>query len=435
MILVHVPRITARLSYTFKLIFSTLLGCQFRFTTNDNDYVVHEDAKFSYGPLAIGAGLHFHASDLLFETGIGHPRLQVGEFEGVKTIFPVYVTNAVLPYDPFAASFFMVSRYEEYMPYIKDIYGRFPVFESLAFKQGFINRPVVNLWARQVAGILKSHFPEFNCKPGHYNFVPTFDIDQAWAYLSKGVVRNAGAMIKQAGRGQFSDIAHRLKVLTRRIPDPFDTYGYQFSLQQQFGLKPIYFILFGRYGTFDRNTPVQSVHFSKLIKSLADTAQVGLHPSYASNTDIQLLKEEKKGLEDVLNREVYCSRQHYLKLNLPETYRNLSLVDVTYDYTMGFAARPGFRAGICTPFQFYDIDFETETSITVVPFAVMDGTLRDYMDLQPKEAIKHIEALINEVKAVHGTFVSLWHNESLSETDRWLGWRRVYEELIHRAMP
>jgi hypothetical protein len=135
-----------------------------------------------------------------------------------------------------------------------------------------------------------------------------------------------------------------------------------------------------------------------------------------------------------LNRDITKSRQHFLKLDLPTTYRNLINLDIRDDYTMGYALLPGFRASICDPFPFYDLDLESETKLIIHPFTVMDGTLRDYMNLGIEEAISSIHKLIDEVKAVEGTFISLWHNESLSDQQRWKGWRNVYESMIRYAI-
>ena len=128
------------------------------------------------------------------------------------------------------------------------------------------------------------------------------------------------------------------------------------------------------------------------------------------------------------------SRQHFLKLQLPYTYRNLINLDITDDYTMGFAAQPGFRASICTPFHFYDLDMDSETKLKVHPFTLMEGTLKDYMGISAVQAMEYITPLITEVKAVNGTFISLWHNESLGDEGRWKGWSTVYEEMIKEAI-
>ncbi len=433
MILILVPKVTSRLHYSLKLMLRVLMGQDFRLTSSSEEFNAFQGIKFSYGPEP-HPGLHFYSDTLLFETGIKAPRTVVEQFDGLKVLFPVMKPEAPLPFDPFAATFYMVSRYEEYLPYRKDHYGRFPVIESLAFREGFLDRPVVHLWAASVARVLKEHFPQIVLSKLKFKFIPTYDIDQAWAYLSKGILRTAYALLKNMYRGELPNAYERLQVLARRMPDPYDTYDYQFTLHRQYSLDPVYFILFARYNRYDRNIPMQSARFAKLILNLADNAQVGIHPSFASNEDEMILRFETAALSELLHREVTHSRQHFIKLLLPHTYRNLITLDITHDYSMGFVARPGFRAGICVPFPFYDLDLETETSLTVVPFTVMDGTLRDYMNLSPEEAWEVISGLIDEVRAVDGSFVSLWHNDSLSETGRWKGWRKVYEKLVQKAM-
>ena len=139
-------------------------------------------------------------------------------------------------------------------------------------------------------------------------------------------------------------------------------------------------------------------------------------------------------LSDVLKREIHHSRQHFLKLELPITYRNLINFDIRHDYTMGFAAESGFRAGICSPFLFYDLDLDVQTNLMVHPFTVMDGTLKDYLKLPNDKVLQYVEPLINEVKAVGGTFVSLWHNETHGGHGRWVGWPELYRMLIEMAV-
>jgi hypothetical protein len=229
------------------------------------------------------------------------------------------------------------------------------------------------------------------------------------------------------------DIANRTRTIFGGKKDPFDNFDLQIEYQKMYNLKPIYFILFGRYSRFDKNVNIRNKHFRFLVKRLADYATVGIHPSYYSIEHPDYLSFETSKLSEVLNQEVTRSRQHFLRLMLPDTYRHLLDHDITDDYTMGYAALPGFRAGICSTFNFYDLDREEETKLRIHPFMVMDGTLRDYMNLTPDEAIEKISTLINEVKKVQGTFISLWHNESLSDKKRWEGWLRVYEAMLEMA--
>jgi hypothetical protein len=139
-------------------------------------------------------------------------------------------------------------------------------------------------------------------------------------------------------------------------------------------------------------------------------------------------------LSKVLNRQITKSRQHFLKLDLPHTYRNLIDLDITDDYTMGYASEIGFRASICSSFYFYDLELDIETNLKIHPFAFMEGTLRDYLNIHADKALNHIKPLIDEVKAVNGTFICLWHNESLSNQYRWVGWQEVYEQTIKYAL-
>jgi hypothetical protein len=120
---------------------------------------------------------------------------------------------------------------------------------------------------------------------------------------------------------------------------------------------------------------------------------------------------------------------------LPKTYRNLLKNDITNDFTMGYASQPGFRASICSPFYFYDIEKEVVSNLKVFPFVVMDATLLRYLKLKPEQAIEHIRKLVNEVKSVNGMFIFLWHNDSLCDTGEWRGWKIVYEEMIKMALP
>ena len=103
------------------------------------------------------------------------------------------------------------------------------------------------------------------------------------------------------------------------------------------------------------------------------------------------------------------------------------------DYSMGYASYPGFRAGTSSPFNFYDLAAEYETDLVIFPFAVMDVTLRQYLSLTPQEALDRIKNILQQVKQVEGTFLSLWHNESLSGQGIWKGWREVFEGMIEEV--
>ncbi len=339
----------------------------------------------------------------------------------------------LFPFDPFAASFYLVSRYEEYLPHLRDYHDRYDTSESLAYQKNFLHKPLVNIYALMLKDLLKNKYPKMIFPEKKYRFISTIDIDNAWAYLEKGLMRTAGAYARSIINLNFEELFERTKPYWERQKDPYDTYDLQFELQRKFKFKAIYFFLLGEYGENDKNVPIDSRKFRSLIKSIADYAETGIHPSYGSNKNPARLKKELTELTKILKREVTKSRQHFLILKLPETYRRLIELDITDDYTMGYALQVGFRASICSPFYFYDLDNEQITSLKIHPFAVMDATLKYYMKVQPEDAMNHIAPLIEEVRKVNGDFISLWHNESLSENKLWAGWKRVYEDLVEAA--
>ncbi len=409
-----------------------MLGINYELTVDADKFKKYGGPKLSYTNNQLGDELFFISRNLLFETGVSEQAVSIFDYNNNKVFFAAGKASA-LPFDVFAASFYLVSRYEEYLPHIRDEHDRFTAEDSLAYKNGFLQKPVVNIWIFWIKELIQKRFPAMILPENKYEFISTIDIDNAYAYREKGFLRSAGGYLKSLANFDMSEIIGRTKVLLGLQKDPYDTYDLQLELIKKYKLNSIYFFLLGDYGVNDKNLPIESRKFQTLIKMLGDYAQVGIHPSYGSNKSKEQLKKELERLSKVLHREVKKSRQHFLKLTLPETYRNLIDLDITDDYTMGFASQVGFRASICSTFNFYDLDMELETKLKIHPFAVMEGTLRYNMNVHREDAMHKIRPLIDEVKAVNGQFISLWHNESLSNQKLWLGWATIYEEMVKYA--
>lgn len=432
-LLVFVELINPRISYIFDLIFHQLHGMPVELTTDLVYFDKSDEPKLIYAKVWRDKVPTINPHTLLFEKGIKYHPIVVTKHDGVPIFFQR--SKSAVPYDPFAASFYMVSRYEEYLPFACDKLGRFVAENSLAYENGFLNRPVVNIWSLQVKAMLLNYFPQLSFKENHYHYVSTMDIDNAYAFLEKGIIRTSGALLKSFAKLDFKQIKNRLLVLAKKRRDPYDTYDYIFELHNKFKVKSIFFFLLGDYGENDRNVSIARSKFRSLIKLIADYAVCGIHPSYASNDDPEKIGVEISRLKRVLKREVTKSRQHFLRLGFPITYRRLISYDIKDDYTMGFAQQPGFRAGICSTFYFYDLDLELATKLAIHPFMIMDATFRYYLKVSPEKALEAIVPLIDEVKSVNGTFISLWHNESLSDVNPWKGWKNLYGQMLQRAVP
>jgi len=433
MLLIYSHKITPRVRYIFKHIFTRTLLISVDFTSKIEEFVAHNGPKMTYTKTPLGNEFFVKSNDLLFEQGVNDMEMMIQNWDDVPCFFKAGGKSAI-PFDIFAASFYLISRYEEYLPHVKDIHGRYTAEQSLAFKYRFLEKPVVDIWAYKLLEALKEKFPDYEYKKREYEFISTIDIDNAYAYKYKSFVRRVGGFFKDLLFFKLVNVWNRFAVTFNIKKDPFDTFQQIINIRKEKNIKTIFFFLIGDYTTFDTNVSASKNKFRLLIKEMVDYALVGLHPSYFTMTNASLLKKEKLRLEGIINMPIQRSRQHYLRFSLPETYQNLIDLEVEEDYSMGYASNVGFRAGTCTPFYFYDLDFEIQTPLKVFPFALMDTTLNDYMKLTPRQSLGRIRDLKNEVKAVNGSFITLFHNESLSDYDRWKGWKRLYDSMIKIAI-
>jgi len=425
-----VPKITSRHEYIFSLIFSNLYQIDYGLTDRRDDYIASQKSKINYSQIRIDENEIFISPNGLLENkGISEVEINVQKKNNIPIFFATIHKDSYF-FDFFAASFYLVSRYEEYLPHLKDKYNRYKAEESLAFRNGFLERPIINIWAKEFIDRLQNQFPDLNITPSKFKYISTIDIDNAYLYKGRGLVRSMAFLLKAIINSDFKTIKLAFLVMSRRIKDPFDTYSLQFNLQRKYNIEVIYFILLADYGLNDKNISHYNSQFQILIKRLADFAHVGVHPSYASNTNKDKLGEEIKRLEMIQKRETTSSRQHFLQLSLPATYIDLIKAGITDDYTMGYGSHLGFRAGIANSFLFYNLDTEQIMPINVHPFAISDEILKFSLQLDPINVVDNVAHIIDEVKEVNGTLISLWHNDTFSNIGVWKGWRNVYEDVL-----
>ncbi len=433
MVLVYCNDITERVHHCFDFVFREVLGVTVEVSDDKERFLGFEGPRVNYSDDRFENEFWIRPAELLFETDIYEFELKPFRWEGHPVFFRSD-EHASFPFDPFAAIFYFISRYEEYLHYVGDLYDRFRAHESLAYKNGFLQEPLVDRWCLWIRDALKAMHPEYEFPEREFSFVSTIDIDNAYAYRQKGMMRTLGGYLRSLMMLDLSEIKERTRVLLGLQKDPFDTYPYQLEMKARYDLAQIYFFLLADYGYNDKNVPYTSDQLRSLIKHLADHAYVGIHPSFNSNRYPEKLRTEMGRLADIVKREVIRSRQHFLILDLPYTYRRLLDLGVKEEYSMGFAAEVGFRAGTATPFFFYDLEMDQVTKMKVYPFTVMEATLKYYMEQSPEQSLATIKRLIASVKEVGGTFISLWHNESLSERKGWEGWSYVYEEMVKEAV-
>ncbi|SDS72074.1 polysaccharide deacetylase family protein [Winogradskyella sediminis] len=430
MLLVYTHKITPRVTYTFKHICKRILGIEVRFTSKVEDFIAHDSLKMSYTKQPLSSELFIRSNDLLFETGLSDIDINVQTWGNTKGFFPTG-ERSDLPFDIFAAAFYLLSRYEEYLPHVKDDYGRFLASESLAFINKFLQQPVVDIWAYKLKAVLSERFPNYEFPERSYGVQPVIDVPMAYYFKNKGFLRTIGGTLNDLRRLRLKQLYFRYLVLFGFKRDPYDTFKWIIRRQKQHNFKFTVLFLIGDYSTYDKNINTNKKDFISLIKSVADYCDVGLKASYFSLTDISILKKEKLKMESITHTDLKAVRHSFSKLNLPTSYRNLVELEIHQDYTMGYINTLGFRAGTCTPFQFYDLDYEVQTPLQINPYHCLDFGLLKYNSLLDKT--EHLQKIINEVKAVNGTFTTVFHNYSFSDLDRWKGYRSLFNLILESA--
>ena len=372
---------------------------------------------------------------LLFEESIKKQNIScikvMSSVAGRPYFTAFYQSEGDYPFDIFAAVFYLLSRYEEYLPHTEDEYGRYAHTSSLAFKQGFLHIPLVNIWIQDFAQALKQKFPALRIRSSTFQFQPTYDIDEAYAFKNKGVTKSLGGFARSVVNGEWSMVRQRIKVLQNKKSDPYDAYEWMDKLHERNDLDPIYFFHVAlEKGKYDKNISPSVPAMQQLIKQHANKYAIGIHPSWASGDKKNLLAEEIKTLESASSKKITVSRQHYIRFTLPYTFRRLIDAGITDDYSMGYGSINGFRASVAKSFYWYDLKKEKTTHLLLHPFCYMEANSFFEQKYLPQRAYEEMMQYYHAVKAVSGKLITIWHNSFLGNYRSFAGWKEVYAEFV-----
>ena len=207
-------------------------------------------------------------------------------------------------------------------------------------------------------------------------------------------------------------LLHRIEVLVKLKRDPYDVFDRIIRMHKKFHIPMKFMFQVSDFSTHDRNINHNRLEFQSLIKSVADYAEVGLQPGYYANQMFKALKEEKARLENILKRPVVSALNNKYNLLLPDTYNNMVELEFKNDYSMGYPEAMGFRAGTCTPFLFYDINFEITTPLLVHPYVI---NIQATGNLKETEIEYKVLELKRQIKLVEGNLVSVFTNKDFSQ--------------------
>ncbi|MEO8568533.1 MAG: polysaccharide deacetylase family protein [Ginsengibacter sp.] len=430
MILLLSDTVTPRLQYVAEFIFQENFGIEYYITTDKKNFEKSDAIKINYTEYHYQEGvINIKGSRLLFEKKIYKQNIEIFDEAGLAAFFANEKSEGNFTFDIFAAVFYLLSRYEEYLPHNKDQYGRYDHQQSLASTNGFLKIPLIDKWLELFAAHIQNKFPRFKIKENKFNFLPTYDVDIAFEWRHKGFIRNAGQLLRLLGQQDYKKISAAFKILEGKLKDPFDNFEFFRQLHEQLNVHPAYFFLVSTTGTkYDKNISPYKTEMKRLIQRLANKNDIGLHPSYFSSQNEKQLREEKFLLEEITETTIQKSRQHYLRFSLPATYRQLAGAGIKDEFSMGYGAVNGFRASYTNSFYWYDIEREEKTNLRLHPFCYMDSNVIFREKLTPKESFEELMYFYNTCKNVNGTFIIIMHNHLMGNND--LEWRNAYEEFL-----
>ena len=456
MIKINIPKnnINER-KYIIDIIFDEFLGLEYQVNESDicknweielenRHKLILEDHFFSKYPNNleylklenIPSKVEFAQNKFIVEDNIpiiyGNTKLETKNYEletknqKLKTI--------ICGIDIFASSFFMLTRWEEYVNKNRDKHDRFPATESLAYKNGFLDRPIVNEYIEMLKNMLLELGLIQKLKTRNYELLLTHDVDIPLRYRNiMGNIRElAGDILKQ------KSIVSALKSLNRQIKvflgiqkDPFDTFDYLMNISEKVGVKSYFFFMGKGTSKFDNMYKSSDKFVKNLIKKIKQRGHyIGIHPTYNAYNDFEQIKKEKQELQINLDTQITFGREHFLRFEVPTTWQIWDDNDLIWDSTLSFADKEGFRCGVCYEFSVFNIITRKKLKLKEKPLIVMEGSFVTYQpNINPKDMEEKINYLINKVKKYNGEFVFLWHNSSFNAA-QWIKYQDIYERVI-----
>ena len=342
--------------------------------------------------------------------------------------------SLIIHVDILSATLFMLTRWEETLPFKADQHGRFPAHASVAYRQGFLDRPILDEYGIALQAWLSRLMLHWQEVPPQFSVQISHDIDLVTPYTSwqNGMKHITDKLVRQkrislAGKAIREGVRQIFAPQTTKIWQNIDLLA---NISETNGLKSHFFFkATSRRGKYDSGYNIRRTYITEKIGQLAKRGhEVGIHPSYDSVDDLALLQTEVANLLAIIPNSKFGGRQHYLRFKMPVTWLNWEKAGLWYDSTLGFPEKVGFRCGTCHPFSPFILKENRSLQLLEIPLIVMDQTLYRYNTLSTKEAFDQTIKLAQKCRQVGGIFTLLWHNTSID--GHWIDWFEMYQRLV-----
>lgn len=343
--------------------------------------------------------------------------------------------------DIFGGIFFLLTLYEELVIDNYDEHGRFNYLDSIIFKSDLYMRPVVNEYLEILKTLFKKAGIPSIKSSNHYQLILSHDVDVPFSYDANtfNFIRNILAdLILRKSFGTFiKKLGARLlpgKTLKYKL-DPYNNLRYLMEVSEKYSIKSQFnFITLNGKGNIDGNYEISDDYFGVLLKEIHERGHViGLHPSYETIDNFELLKGQYNKLKVILDNLSIPSvglggRQHYLRWRNPETWQIWDDIGLKYDSSIGSEYFMGFRCGTCFEFPVFNLLTKQPLKLIEYPLLVMDVCA---FKLKTKEKINNSILEISKIcKFYNGNLTFLFHNNYAVTKNQKIAYEKLISELI-----
>lgn len=349
--------------------------------------------------------------------------------------------SIVIYVDIVASTFFMLSRWEETVVPVRDQYDRFPATAGVAYKQRFLDRPIVDEYAFILQAWLKALLPGWLPMSRQGDVFVTCDVDcpydDSLSTPAKVVKRVAGDLLKRRSPGMA--VRSTSQAIARLCGDwsldPYNTFDWMMANCEKVGRRMAFYFLCQNATDMDARYKLGEKFIKQLLKTIHNRGhEIGMHGSYNSFQNPNQIMKERTALLHAckslaIDQTIMGNRQHYLRWDATQTPDHLNAAGFEYDTSGSFADAPGFRYGTSRPFTMWSWQKKAPLKIKQRPLVVMEGSVIDdcYLGLgYIDESLDLMLTLKKRAIQFGGDFTLVWHNSSLGSEEA----RSMYRDLV-----
>lgn len=415
MLLVYVEKLTPRVQYIFRFIGKHLFEQPFNLTTDKNYYRATFGNKINYSLSEIEPGeLYIRPVNLLFEQVLTEQDIKPFELNFHKAFF---ATEGDYPFDIFAASFYLITRYEEALHAKNNPGQHFKPETSIAVRENFIDVPLVNIWISEFKTALETRFSDLSFSRFAFHQILTYDIRQAYKIRFAKGREKWNRLIGHLLKADFSSFNAENRIMKGKETDPYDVFEKLDGLHLYCRVRPYFFFNVSEQYISGNKTLAQEI--GRLVQYYASNFRVGLLWNSRSTDD-------KEWMEVIADKKINSARHPEYDAATYEYYRSLIKEGIEDDFSMGYSSRNGFRASVCSSFFWYDLKNDEETALRIFPVCFRDLTAMA-SGLDAGAAYNQLMGYYNLVKKLNGLMVTSWSNELPPNDNSTGSWRKMFE--------